>query len=459
MGKQLMIVEVSQKQAYIFASRNPTENQRRSQEIVRVTSEEYFRMACPEGYDPNVNKVYTGGGHAVLQFADKQAADAFARALTLQVLRDYPDMELFVAQWAYQSELSPGENLINLSGALEKKKSLRISSFRRKALGLELDLSQTAKQEDEHQLSRSKRFRHRAIVHIDGNAMGARVSKVYEKSGADWKRCVANLQRFSADIDEDYSWAYDAMVQSLRDHLDDEERDTVPLYKIIAAGDDLCFITSPEHALECVVSFLWHLSRRVNAADGERYSACAGIAIIGNETAFRQGYDLSEALCANAKRFAANYGGDVSAFDFQMISGVPKGSLQQIREDYQAEDGTGLLLRPFAVTGTVPEKHTYTYLKSVLRNMQEPIHVHTQRLLQMNRKAFFQGQQEVRYALHMGRGQQMVNRMVHGDSTNSDLYFTDFDGTVKSLIFDALELASFTALWEGDLDEQNMSEH
>lgn len=452
MGKQLMIIEVSQKQAYIFSSRDLEENRKRSLEIVRVTSEAYFQQVCPEGYTSTKNMVYTGGGHAVLQFPDKPSADDFARALTLQVRRDYPKMELFVRQLPYQSDLSPRENLLALSKALEEKKALRSTSFYMKELGVEAAPS-AAHTTAFNRASIAESSRTLAIVHIDGNAMGARVAKAYEKSGADWDLCISNLQQFSTGIEQDFSASYCAMEKNLYAHWDPTKTTKPFLYKIIAAGDDLCFIVSAECALECAASFLKNLSKRKNVVDGEYYSACAGIAVIDDSATFRQGYDLSEALCANAKHFAAAYGADVSALDFQIISGVPKDSLQEIREGYQAEDGSLLLLRPFGVTGTVPKMHSYSYLVSMLRRIQNSQHTFARSALLQNRQAFILGQQEVRYALHMSRAQLSVNRMLHNDENNYDLYFTDSNGKRICLFFDALELAPFTILREGDPHE------
>ena len=49
MQRQLMILEVSQKQAYIFAPRQLRENRRRSEQIAFVTSEAFFLELCQNG--------------------------------------------------------------------------------------------------------------------------------------------------------------------------------------------------------------------------------------------------------------------------------------------------------------------------------------------------------------------------------------------------------------------------
>ena len=74
MSKTLVILEVSQKQKYIFLSKKLRENVLRSNEINYVTSPAFFEKVASEYYHETGNFIYTGGGHAVLQFADEEQA-------------------------------------------------------------------------------------------------------------------------------------------------------------------------------------------------------------------------------------------------------------------------------------------------------------------------------------------------------------------------------------------------
>ena len=80
--RRLMILEVSQKQAYIFASRRLRENAARSEDIRYVTESRFFQRAAGPLYREEEDLVYAGGGHTVLQFDSRERADAFARAGT-----------------------------------------------------------------------------------------------------------------------------------------------------------------------------------------------------------------------------------------------------------------------------------------------------------------------------------------------------------------------------------------
>lgn len=87
----LMILEVSQKQAYIFGSTKLKENIARSEEICRVTDAEYFYQAAQaEGvfFDKDANVVYSGGGHTVLEFADEETAKNFAFLISRTVKKN-----------------------------------------------------------------------------------------------------------------------------------------------------------------------------------------------------------------------------------------------------------------------------------------------------------------------------------------------------------------------------------
>ena len=124
--RYLMILEVSQKQAYIFESTKLKDNVERSEEICQVTDPEYFKLAAERSglsFDVEANVVYSGGGHTVLEFPDKESAEKFAYAVSSRVRREFPELEYFIKTMEYdESEgVGPGPNLFHLSQALEKK--------------------------------------------------------------------------------------------------------------------------------------------------------------------------------------------------------------------------------------------------------------------------------------------------------------------------------------------------
>lgn len=474
MQRQLMILEVSQKQNYIFASRILKENMQRSANIARVTSSEYFEQVCPRDYDRRVNMVYSGGGHTVLQFAEKEEADRFARTITRRVIEEYPGLELFVKQHTYESSMTPGENLNELSRKLEVKKSRRDHTFRTHAFGVELPSGAPATapvpagfklpsgwlstnrmdkaDEDDNFL---------AIVHIDGNSMGKRVQAIYEACKDSWEECNRLLDLFSTQIDEHFAIAFDEMAQELADNLEPiytkkKKKKYLPLRKIIGAGDDVCFITTGKLGLECAASFLRHLSDKRNMADGQLYTACAGVVLVHKKYPFRQAYDLSEELCQNAKSFCREYPGEISALDFHIEYGQMKDSLAQIRADYLTDDGARLELRPLAVTGTdrVPRERTYQFQIRQLARLSDDLSNRERKegrdgdalarsKVKSLRTAFHEGAEESMLALRLTQ----TSRLLLRDGIKSPFY-TDDKGVRRCLYFDTIELLDVTTLWQ-----------
>ena len=101
-----MILEVSQKQAYIFESTKLKENVERSEEICRVTDPAYFELAAKQSslaFDKEKNVVYSGGGHTVLEFPDRESAEKFAYAISSRVRRERT-CSVFTRNWKRKNQ-------------------------------------------------------------------------------------------------------------------------------------------------------------------------------------------------------------------------------------------------------------------------------------------------------------------------------------------------------------------
>ena len=72
--KALVILEVSQKQAYIFGDKRLRENVKRSRLIDWVTDPDFFVEIAKKLFSEEKNLVYAGGGHTVLQLTQKEDA-------------------------------------------------------------------------------------------------------------------------------------------------------------------------------------------------------------------------------------------------------------------------------------------------------------------------------------------------------------------------------------------------
>ena len=353
MGRYLTILEVSQKQAYIFASNKLADNIRRSGEIAKITEIDYMQKAVNESAfvqkKPKLkdNLVYTGGGHTILEFKDDNTAREVVESITCRVINDLPDIELFAATIEYDEDKKPGDNIKDLTAALEKKKSFRAASFHQGTFGIEKIDSSTGKpvrtgktnsiwyppeEEEPEGFTRTAKFEELggtknesnliAVVHIDGNAMGKRVEQIAGKfKKGQWNDYKKKMRSFSEEIEKDYKDAFrsteELVAESLRPVINGTEtplsalslsvnkegKVCLPIRRVISEGDDICFVTEGRIGLECAAAFLRYLTGKKNKEDGMPYAACAGVAIVHQKYPFYRAYELAEELCKNAKQF------------------------------------------------------------------------------------------------------------------------------------------------------------
>lgn len=432
----LMIMEVSRKQDYIFASKQLRENITRSLQIANITKSAFLAQASGGLYREEDHLVNEGGGHVVLQFPEEQTARQFARKVTRAVMERYPELELFVKMLPYEPQDSPGENLRRLTDALEGKKARREASFRRVDIGIDpkpkeagraapcaegdllaapdgytfptqlSDLNGAMQTDGTPDAAAANNFI--AVVHVDGNAMGARVGSLYQKpENQAFDACKTQLQRFSKGIQEDFKSAFSGMVDEVVRIRRPQGK--LPLRPVILAGDDVCFVAAGSIGLECARIFLEKLAAKKNGVDGQPYSACAGVALVHEKYPFHRAYQLSEELCENAKRFGAQLDEQrrVSAMDWHIEFGQLKDSLAGLRQDYETEDGARLELRPVTVVippQTVPEERrqalrSYTYFSRLCRFMRGEYGNVARGKIKGLRSAMKQGEQESAYFL------------------------------------------------------------
>ena len=343
-------MEVSGKQSYIFSSNKLKDNVHRSAEIAYMTSLEGIKkLTNGTGTFTDNNLVYAGGGHTVLEFSDENNAVSFGRVYTRKVHEDFPDAELFIRTIPYNYDLKPGENLEELTKALERKKSVRRASFHQGSFGIERIQSDTLKPErqvteeqkaiqseiDEQERKFSKgllpkgyalsyKFENLggscgdsnfiAVVHIDGNGMGKRVQDFYDRQkDLSWDDFKKQVNDFSTAIADDFTDAFyemnekvDEAIQkgflndlNLQKSQSETEERYFPVRRLITSGDDICFVCDGRIGISCAKAFIKALTRKKNKADGEEYHACAGAAIVHAKYPFFRAYDLAEIQCAD----------------------------------------------------------------------------------------------------------------------------------------------------------------
>lgn len=440
----LVILEVSQKQDYIFARKELKENAARSNVIRYVTGSEFFRSAAGALYQEQDNLVYAGGGHTVLQFPNAEQARAFTRAVTEAAMRRFHGLEVFAKQMTYDETKTPGENLKALSSQLEQKKSRRKHSFYWSSFGVETLDSHTLRPVPREQSPEAERvgqdtlrpengctFPDRfdelaegdnfiAVIHVDGNGMGKRVDSIYGQND-EWETCRKKLRIFSDGIQQDFEAAFKDMMYETMDCLGITSG-SLPLRPVILAGDDVCFVTRGSIGLECARIFMERLSSRTNVGDQMSYASCAGVAIVHQKYPFHMAYNLAEELCSNAKRFGAELDpeGRVSAMDWHIQFGQLRDSLSDLRREYLTDDkyvdtaakdtdeekrNNHLELRPVSVilpdsARNIDNPRTYRFFQGMVRALQSEQGRTARGKLKNLRSAFQQGEVESQYFLH-----------------------------------------------------------
>lgn len=499
----LVILEVSQKQAYIFSSNKLKDNIVNSAVIAWIMSGEYFEKVAADAelFSISKNLVYSGGGHTVLEFASCDKAKQFVSVLTKQIYKEYEGIDVFAKIVKYDTKKSPSDNLSMLTTELEKKKSVRKSVFHQGSYGIEKIDSNTLmpkrwpktngtvmpEQEEENDkklcpknFKRSFKFdelggsKHNsnfiAVVHIDGNAMGKRVEQFYKKCDQlDWGHFKEKIRTFSESIDKDFKQSYLEMVQCIADMVDKNELEELnleekklPIRRIITAGDDICFVTEGRIGIECASLFLKILSTKKNKEDGELYAACAGVAIVHQKYPFFKAYELSEMLCKNAKKFAASLskdgtGSDVSAIDWHVEFGEIKDTLEDIRKDYKIKDNWSLELRPYIVSATSEIKarepiRQYDKFRKLITRIQKNEINYARGKLKELRNVLKQGEDATTYFLKFNQIESLklvcyqdvfvemeLNKILTGQSIQQKIFVKTADGKNRSLLFDTIE--------------------
>lgn len=149
-----------------------------------------------------------------------------------------------------------------------------------------------------------------AVIHADGNGIGQVVQKV-GKNKEDYKKFSIALDNATIKAAND---AYEAVKNEL------EENSIIPIRPIVLGGDDLTVIIRGDLALPYVQKFLESFEKYTGEGDlsillsehkvfknGNKLTACAGIAFIKSSYPFYYGYDLAEQLCKEAKNKTKEY--------------------------------------------------------------------------------------------------------------------------------------------------------
>lgn len=207
---------------------------------------------------------------------------------------------------------------------------------------------------------------HIAIIHIDGNNMGARINEILKNTdyskAKDTFKSIKVRDRF-AEVCKEMDRLTDEYKKVLSKNSQKDPKDIHLVHAIIQAGDDITYITRADIALSFTKKFIKLISEKYMADDTDdikytgnaKYliSACVGIAYIDSHFPFADGYDLAEACCSNAKsRAKKNKSPDGyigNWIDFEICHHIKSANLSQNRKLYGNVDDTVLYKKPYCI--------------------------------------------------------------------------------------------------------------
>lgn len=345
-------IDVSRKQEYIYKDSKLIDNLYNSFIVKAVTEELNLKdldekIVCLSEYLKSFNRkfsfIYSGGGNSIIKFEEKEKAIEFVRGYSLEILKNYPDLELYISLVDEDEvdcndnnkEMLIRERLMEKSDELKDKRKLK---FKRLSYGIEkigengqaVEIPFKADKEksgDFHkklvrrylfnkfdeklqgvaivteELQKYKKDENGksyiGVISIDGNQMGKMVNNITN---------FDELCSFSKAVDKIY---FDAIIEALKEYKERLEIDPLIITPILQAGDDICLIVEAEHAIEITAGIIKKIEEISQIAENKSkwskftelnyLTACGGAAIVRYTYPFFESIKIAENLCHRAK--------------------------------------------------------------------------------------------------------------------------------------------------------------
>jgi hypothetical protein len=219
------------------------------------------------------------------------------------------------------------------------------------------------------QLGQPEQGSYIAVVHVDGNGMGARFSQV---------QSLAELRSRSKSVSGRVVTAMNILVEQLihdyeQGRLDDlsiqkdknTQRIILPLRPILVGGDDITFVCEGRLGLylaEKFVADFYHQDEDLMSG------ACAGVAIVKTHFPFYKVVQLAEELCKEAKKNARNANG-ACYISYYYSATTFSGSLEQLRIRSQKANEGLMYFGPYCLSDSF-QTDSIEKLKDLIRNFK-----------------------------------------------------------------------------------------
>ncbi|NJN98269.1 MAG: hypothetical protein HC875_31375 [Anaerolineales bacterium] len=230
---------------------------------------------------------------------------------------------------------------------------------------------------DFNQIGTSHEASYIAVIHADGNGVSQRIDAIAKAypTCADNRAFIEAMRSFSEALKKIAANSMKQIVGQLTRLISsnkklvyrditlelkrDEQLYVLPLRPLVIGGDDVTFVCDGRLALSLAALYLEAFRAEAekeieqHQADQELH-ACAGVAIVHNHYPFARAYELSEALCGQAKRYARKAKREtelgVSALDWHFaINGLLE-DLSTIRKYEYTVTAGPLFNRPVRLT-------------------------------------------------------------------------------------------------------------
>ena len=227
-----------------------------------------------------------------------------------------------------------------------------------------------------------------AIIHADGNGLGKRFKDYGE--GKENRDYINATRDFSKSVDQAGRNALKAVAQTITKSIEEgkvvgklgqfqlKAKYYLPFRPLVYGGDDVTFICEGRLGIELAALFLREFEKQ-RVADGKDLTACAGVCVVKTHYPFARAYQISEALCREAKRFVKQYKEfepeGFSAIDWHLAASGLLGSISDIRKrEYQVivgRDIWNLAMRPIRLRSHSSEWRTWDGFTQVVKEFKE----------------------------------------------------------------------------------------
>ncbi len=204
-----------------------------------------------------------------------------------------------------------------------------------------------------------------AVVHADGNNMGAKIMGML-KGEKDYDKAVEFMRKFTQITSDCFEKkGVDALVKC-RDTLMKQydsllkkskvKKSRLSFRTIISSGDEITFVCNARYVMHYVKDYLDAVQtyRNKDLDENIRYSACAGICIFHSHYPFSMAYSMAEQACNEGAKTMVHStgtmeGGSVEQgwMDFHFVRKGIDGDLEEIRKNQETKER---MARPWLVS-------------------------------------------------------------------------------------------------------------